>query len=65
MNAFFKSPTWCILRSDLSVLATIKDVWSTEVDKECPDKALYYALSIIETSVTLVYILGICEARDC
>lgn len=30
-----------------------------------PGKTLYYGLNIIETSVTLLYILGICEARDC
>lgn len=55
----------CILRSEIITLVTISNVWnSSEGQKECPGEACIVSLVYTETSVILIYILGIFEARD-
>lgn len=39
-GCFFKSPTLCILRTEVSALVTISNVWTSEENKKCLVDAL-------------------------
>lgn len=61
----FPRAQYCvILRSEMCVLITISNVWNFEEDKKCLVRLCITALVYVQTCVTLIYILGICDARD-
>ena len=64
LNALFKSPVLCVLRSKMSSLVTISNVWNLKGIRSVLMWAFVVALVFVETYMTLIYILDICEARN-
>lgn len=68
LNDFFKSSALCVLRSvlrsEINTLVTISNIWNSNGDREYPGKDFYGALAFVEISITLICILGICDAGD-
>lgn len=47
LNSLFKIPALCILRSEVSALVTVSDVWNSEQDNEFLGEALYYGVKYV------------------
>lgn len=56
----------CLLQepSKMSALVTVNNIWNSEEDKECLGEAIDFRFSVIETYVTLIYVLDVYEERN-
>lgn len=61
LNAFFKIPVLCILTSEMSALVTISVLRTPKGIRGILVKLCIVVLVRVEKSVTLIFILGICE----
>lgn len=63
-NVFFKGPELYILKSKIKALVIISKTWNSEGNQEHLGEDLGCTLVCMQTRVTLIYVLSICEARN-